>query len=340
MNIDVMMTLLQKGISFVVVFGLLVFVHELGHFLLARFNGIHVYEFAIGMGKAIYSYEGKATKYSIRAFPIGGYVNMMGENEESDDPESFSAKSPIQRFSVLFAGPFMNFLLALLIFVFYFGYAGVPVNIVGEVLEGYPAEQAGLLSGDEIIQIGSAKIETWNEVTENIALNKDVSFEIRFIREQQEQSVMVSTLVSDEGRQIIGIIPQVVKSPGLVLKQSVDNFTFMMSGIFNEFAKLFRGKAQSENFVGPVGIISIIGETSEYGVIALMRLTAILSINLGFINLLPFPALDGGRLVFVIYEMIFRKPFNQEKEQTLHYIGFVILLMLMVFLVTRDLMKL
>ena len=339
LNINMLLSIAQKGISFILVFGLLVFVHELGHFLMARFNGVHVYEFAIGMGKKVFSYQGKETVYSLRLFPIGGFVNMMGEDEESDDPGSFSSKKPIQRFSVLFAGPFMNFLLALLIFIIFFSVVGVPVNTVGNVLEDYPAAQAGLQAGDEIIQIESAEITSWNEVTQNIALHKDNSFSLIFIREGQEMTVEVTTLMSNEGRQIIGIEPMIVRKPGVVVTQSFDTLNFMLKSIFGAFGNLVKGKSSGDEFVGPVGIINIVGETSEYGIIPLLHLTAILSINLGFINLLPFPALDGGRLVFVLYEMIFRKPFNQEKEQSLHYIGFIMLLVLMVFLVTRDIIN-
>jgi len=334
-----LLSIAQKGISFILVFGLLVFVHELGHFLMARFNGVHVYEFAIGMGKKVFSYQGKETIYSLRLFPIGGFVNMMGEDEESDDPGSFSSKKPIQRFSVLFAGPFMNFLLALLIFIIFFSVVGVPVNTIGNVLEDYPAAEAGLQAGDKIIKIESAEINSWNEVTQNIALHKDNSFNLMFIRDGQEINVEVTTLMGSEGRQIIGIEPLMVKDLGIVVTESYDTVHFILKSILGFFGNFARGKASGGEIVGPVGIIGIIGETSQYGILPLLNLTAVLSINLGFINLLPFPALDGGRLVFVFYEMIFRKPFNQEKEQSLHYIGFIVLLALMVFLVTRDIIN-
>lgn len=337
--IDSILGVLQQAVTFILVFGIIVLVHEFGHFIIAKFNGVHVFEFAIGMGPKIYVKQGKETKYTIRLIPMGGFVNMMGEEEESDDPDSFTSKTPFQRFCILAAGPFMNFILAFLIFIVFFASIGVPINKVNEVIEGYPAAIAGIEVGDKIVRINNIEIASWDDVTTNIGKMDTEPFEIEVERNSENISLKIETVLSEEGRMIIGIMPEQSRSVGLVFGASYDYISRITSDIFSILGKAVRGKADGANFVGPVGIVSVIGEASKYGILPVLHIAAIISINLGIFNLLPFPALDGGRIVFVLYEMIFRKPFDQEKERNLHYFGFIVLIMLMIFLVTRDIIN-
>jgi len=336
---DSLLVIARYVVAFLIVFTPLVFIHELGHFMLAKYNGVYVYEFAIGMGKKVYEYQGKETKYTIRAIPIGGFVNMMGEDEESDDPNSFTSKSPFQRLSVLVAGPFMNFVLAFVMFVIFFASVGVPINKVSEIIEGYPAAIAGIEAGDEINIIDGVEINSWDEVTYNIASQGTEPFDIEVERNDKKLVFEMKTRLSDDGRMIIGIVPEQKKALNLVVKESFNYMSRIVKDIFSILGQLVMGKADGDNFVGPVGIINVVGQASQYGIMPLLHIGAVISINLGIFNLLPFPALDGGRIVFVLYEIIFRKPFDQEKERNLHYFGFIVLILLMVFLVTRDILN-
>lgn len=327
----------QTFISFIFVFGLLVISHEFGHFILARLNGVKVHEFSIGMGPQLFSRDTGRTKYSVRALPLGGYVQMQGENEASDDPDSFSMKKPWQRFSILAAGSCMNFLLAIVLFFAVYMMVGFPINVVKEVLPGYPAAEAGLLPGDEVIRIDGKTVDSWETLTAAVPSDAGRQFEVVVLRQGEQLALQMTTKKSDDGRQIIGILHETrisVPESAVSALSTTKNITF---GIVDFLSQLFRGKASGEGLVGPVGMVGIVGEASRSGFADLLGVAAIISVNLGIFNLLPFPALDGGRLIFVLYEMIFRKPFNREWEQQMHYFGFMILLGLMAFMVFKDL---
>lgn len=327
-------------LSFIFVFGMIVFAHELGHFLTAKYNGIKVHEFALGMGPVLLKRQGAETLYSLRAFPIGGYVKMEGEDEASEDPRSFSNKKPLQRLLVLAAGAFMNFVLAYVLLVIIMFSMGSPSNIVGDIVPDYPAVEAGIIAGDEIVSINGEEIKNWDAVIENINSSNGETLTIEVIRDGDEKLTFdVVPRVRDDGGYQIGIQTKFVKridqAFGMAWKQFVSFFT----DIFKFFTSIGKSEVDAE-LVGPVGLVSIIGEVSRQGIMNLLLLAAYISINLGIVNLLPFPALDGGRIIFVVIEMIMGKPIDREKEGYVHFIGFAILMALMVFLVFKDISRL
>lgn len=328
---------IQTFISFVFVFGILVISHEFGHFIVARLNGVKVHEFSIGMGPKLFEYPGKQTKYTVRALPLGGFVQLHGENEDSEDVDSFSAKKPWQRFSVLVAGPLMNFLLAIILFFAVYMMVGFPVNVVKDVLPGYPAQAAGIQAGDEIISIDGKPVDSWESLTKAIPPDSEAAFDVTVVRKGTQKNLQMTTKESEDGRQIIGILHETRRDVPESAQAALTSTGNVAYGIVDFLGQLVRGKASGEGVVGPVGIISVVGEASRSGIADLLGIAAIISVNLGIFNLLPFPALDGGRIIFVLYEMIFRKPFNKAWEQQMHYFGFLILLGLMIFMVFKDL---
>ena len=327
-------------ISFIFVFGIIVLSHEFGHFITARLNGVKIHEFSLGMGPAIYKKQGPETMYSIRALPIGGYVKMEGEDGESDDPRSFVQKKPWQRLIVLAAGAIMNFILAYVLLVIIMFSVGYPSNTIDQVLEGSPAQAAGFKSGDTIVKINQNEINSWDGVIDNIDKSEGKILEVVIVRNDNQLNLEVTpALDPTDNTYRIGVsslpVKQVTKAFPLAGKQFVSFFT----DIFKFFTQLGSNKVEGE-IVGPVGIVGVIGQASRAGFLNLLFIAAYISINLGIVNLLPFPALDGGRIIFVVIEMILGRPIDREKEGYVHYVGIVILMALMIFLVFRDISKL
>lgn len=330
-------------ISFVFVFGLLVFFHEFGHFALAKMNNIKVHQFALGMGPKLISFKGKETEYSIRIFPIGGYVKMEGEDESSDDARSFSRKTPLQRISVLAAGPIMNIVLAILLFAIIAFNSGIPVNIniIGEVMENSPAEEYGLESGDKIVKINEVEINNWEDIVKNISESKEDIIHLKIIRNGKILYFDIKpTFDKESGRKILGISPTYEKSLISSVKVAVQNVYLAVKQIFDYLINLTRGKASLENIVGPVGMVQHVGEAARMSIFHLLFLAGIISINLAILNILPFPALDGGRIIFAIVELIKGSPIDPEKEGLVHMIGFIVLIALMVLVLVKDITRL
>lgn len=327
-------------ISFVFVFGLLVFFHEFGHFALAKLNNIKVHQFALGMGPKILSYKGRETEYSLRILPIGGYVKMEGEDEASDDERSFSKKTPLQRISVLAAGPIMNIVLAIILLTIISFNIGNPVNIIDEITKNSPAEKVGLKSGDEIIQIGSTDINSWEDIIKAIGESKEEILKIEVIRNDENLSFDVKPEFDKEAnRKLIGITPLLKKSFIGSIKTSVENVFLVMGRIFDTLIGLIKGKTSGADFVGPIGMVHYVGEAARISIFSLLSLAAVISINLAILNILPFPALDGGRIIFAIIELIKGKPIDPNKEGFVHLVGFVILIIIMVLVIYKDIIR-
>ncbi len=327
-------------LSFVFVFGIIVLSHEFGHFITARLNGVKIHEFSLGMGPALIKKQGPETLYSIRALPIGGYVKMEGEDGESDDPRSFIKKKPWQRLIILAAGAIMNFILAFILLVIIMFSVGYPSNTIDQVLEDSPAAAAGFQSGDTIIRINENDINSWDAVITNIDNSEGKRLNVVVERDGNQVNLEVlPALDPADSTYRIGVsslpVKQVSKSIPLAGKQ----FSTFFTDIFKFFTQLGSNKVEGE-IVGPVGIVNVIGQASRAGFLNLLFIAAYISINLGIVNLLPFPALDGGRIIFVVIEMILGRPINREKEGYVHYVGIVILMALMVFLVFKDISKL
>ncbi|HHW08037.1 MAG TPA: RIP metalloprotease RseP [Clostridia bacterium] len=328
----------------IIILGLLIFVHELGHFLAAKLVGIKVHEFALGMGPLVYSKRVGETQYSLRALPIGGYNRMAGmDPEEEYDPRGFNTRTVGQRMGVIAAGSIMNFLLAIVLFAVFFMGIGVASNRneIGEVLAGSPAAQAGLQEGDRIVAVNGTDTPTWEDLVRVIRAHPDEEIQLTVQRGKAEFSVTVMT-VRDEQENVglIGIKGVVEKkgffeSIWLGISSSVALIVIIVQQLF-----LMIGGQVPADVAGPVGMVSIVGQAVHFGIGTLIRFAALLSLNLGIINLLPIPALDGSRLVFLAIEGIRGRPVNPAKENFIHFIGFVVLLGLMVLITYQDLWRL
>ena len=326
----------------IIVFGLLVLIHELGHFTVAKLVDIKVHEFSIGMGPKLAQVKKGETAYSIRALPLGGYVRMEGEDEESDDLRSYNNKSALSRIAVIFAGPFMNFILAIGLFSIIFYYVGTPTTRIDEVIPQSPAQHIGIRSGDIIHSIDGKRMDTWQDVIDAIGNSDENPIDIVIIRDGNKMEKTVrATRDADTDRITIGIVAAMEKSVFL----SVQNGFIMIKDITIDVLTFLKGLVTggsnvSGEVMGPIGILSLVGEVAKTGWLDIVNLTAVLSVNLGLINLLPIPALDGSRIMFLLAEVLRGKPIDPEKEGVVHLIGFGILITLMLFITYKDILNL
>ena len=320
--------------------------HELGHFLVAKRVGIGVMEFAIGFGPKLVGFQSGETAYSLRVFPLGGFVRLVGEDpDEIEEEGSFQQQSVWKRCAVIAAGPLMNFVLSILLFsMIYFGYLGVPVagtTQIGEVLQGGRAQDVGLMPGDEITAIAGESVENWNELVAIIHAHPEQEIEINFERNGEARAVRVTPTrdqVTGEGR--IGIQQQTrLYSFFPSIRLGVAHTLMFLRFIATSIYQMVTGRV-APDVVGPVGIIQIVGEVARTGVVNLLSLAAIISLNLGFLNLLPIPALDGSRLMFLVIEGLRGRPVDPQKESFVHFIGFTVLILLMILIAYRDLARL
>lgn len=323
-------------ITAVLVFTLIVVIHEFGHFIIARLSGVKVEEFAVGMGPKLWGIRPKETLYSIRAFPIGGFCKMLGEDEENQDPRAFNNKPVFKRIATIAFGPLMNLFLAVLIFSMIF--ATVPV--VHEVSPNTPASQAGLKQGDKIVELNGTPITEWEQIRPIVDANKGKQIDLKFQRDGETRQVNVVPIPrqGEEGA-MIGVMPSYAFT-GFSLSQGINVTTTVTYEMVKFLGQLFTGHASMQYVEGPVKIVKRMGDAAQVGVAAVLQFTAFLSLNLCIINLLPFPALDGGRLIFLIIEAIRRKPVDPQKEGMVHFIGFVLLMILSVFIIYKDIITL
>lgn len=419
-----MVFLLSTVIAFIVIFGALVFFHELGHFVFAKRAGILCREFAIGFGPKVLSFKKGETIYTIRLLPIGGFVRMAGEDPETvelkpgyrvgltlndglvdkiilnnkdkypnariveveiadldhklvisgyaeDNPEElstfklsptaliiedgvetqiapynrqFGSKTLRQRTMAIFAGPMMNFILAFFVFLIIALFQGVPANdpVLGNLTDDGVAKQAGLHKGDLVESIDGAEISTWTDVVEIIrqSPNKELTFSINRDGKSLEIPVTPKEVESEDQKiGIIGVYSPVEKSPIKALTYGFEQTYFWTKEIFVMLGKLVTGQFSINMLSGPVGIYVSTDTVAKSGIFNLMRWAAILSINLGIMNLLPLPALDGGRLMFFGVEALRGKPIDRHKEGMVHFIGFALLMLLMLVVTWNDIQR-
>lgn len=328
----------------IIIFGVLILVHEFGHFATAKYNGVQVDEFSIGMGPKILGAKKGDTDYTLRALPLGGYVRMAGmDDPEEEHPRGFNKKTVSQRMAIIFAGPLMNFLTAILLFIFVFMVIGMPsnANVIGEVLADRPAAQAGLEPGDRIIKINDTNVESWEDIVNSIHLHPGEEIDLTISRNEATHQVTVMPELDEEsGRGLIGILQSserkgFFESIVLGMQQTYD-FTKML---IVALTQMITG-AIAPDVAGPVGVVQMVGEVAQYGAASLLTFAAILSINLGVINLFPIPALDGSRLVFLGFEGLRGRPVDPKKENVIHLIGFALLMILMVVITYQDILRL
>ena len=331
-------------ISAIVIFLVLVLVHEFGHFITAKLCGVTVHEFAIGMGPTIFEKKYKETVYSLRCIPIGGFCAMEGEDEESDKEGAFGNKKPWQRILILASGALMNLLLGLiLMFVIMFSknaqYVAVPV--IDTVLEQSAAQEAGLQQGDRIVKINNADIQTQLELKFELSRYKGGNINVHYIRDGKKHTVALTPKKGEDGMYYIGFES---KSEPLSFTGRVYHAwhytVFYGKMILVSLFDLITGSIGMENMSGPVGIVSEIGKSAQQGWDSVVSFAALITINLGLFNLLPFPALDGGRIFFVFVELVIRRKIPADKEGMVHFIGFALLILLMIFATWQDIVRL
>lgn len=314
--------------------------HEFGHFIVAKLVGIKVNEFSIGMGPKIFQKKKGETKYTIRALPIGGYVSMEGEDENSDDPRSFSKVSAPSRIAVVVAGAIMNFVLAIIVFSIVSYSMGMPTTTILETIEESPAEKIGIQSGDQILSINDKETNNWDSVVDEISKSipgEDMT--IVLLRHGESIKYTIKPETNEEERTIIGIVPELHKSFSSSIKGGFQKTGSMLKLMFEFIRMAFRGQVSTKDLSGPVGVIYAIGETAKYGIVNLLYLLGFISVNLGFFNLLPIPALDGSRIIFLIIEIIRGKPIDPEKEGFIHFVGFALLIVLMIAVTYSDIIR-
>ncbi len=328
------------AIAAIFVFLMVILFHEFGHFIVAKKVGIKVNEFSIGMGPKIFQKESGETKYSIRLLPIGGYVSMEGEDESSNDPRSFNNVSAPSRIAVVAAGAIMNFILAIIVFSIVSFNVGMQTTTIAEIIENSPAEQVGIQAGDKIVGINNNDVKNWDSMVQKInTANPNEEMIVTVLRNDEKINYTLIPEITDENIAIIGIRPVIKKSFLSSVKGGFQKTGFMIKLMFQFIGMLFRGQVGTKELSGPVGVIHTIGEVAKYGFINILYLIGFISVNLGFFNLLPIPALDGSRIVFLIIEILRGKPIDPEKEGFVHFIGFVLLIGLMIVVTYQDIIR-
>jgi len=331
-----------------VVFLLLIIPHELGHFIVAKLSGMRVEKFSIGFGPKLFGIKRGQTEYIFSAFPIGGYVKIAGmEPRDRYAKDGFYSKPLGARFAVLFSGSAMNFLVSIILFslIFMIGFQSLDLEapVVGEVIKDSPAQEAGIKPGDRIININGHLIEKWQQMAEIIGKSEKEKLHLVIQRGKETFEVEIEPKYYPEyKRKLIGISPStkfVRYDPLTSLILGIDRVIFATVLIFRTLGGMIIGEVPAQ-FSGPVGIVQYVGQAGRLGMIPYISLTALLGINLGLFNLFPIPALDGGRLLFLIIEAIRKKPVEVELQEFVHYIGFLILITLMLLVTYQDILRL
>ena len=335
------------------VFGVVIFIHELGHFLAAKACGIKVLEFAMGMGPKLIKFQKGETLYSLRLFPIGGFCSMLGEDGTTDedgtidDERSFDKKPIWKRMIVLVAGAFMNLVLGLIV-TFCFLIPGgdtLPTNIVNQIAKDSPVAESGLMPGDKILYVNNTRCYSDFDVTFSILRAYEDTME--FVVERDGSKLTLPDVkfntVEEEGVKSVSFdfnFTRVKKTPGELLKQTVQKSTAIVKVVWFSIIDLFTGHVSFRELSGPVGTAEAIGTAASLGLEQLLLMLTFITINLGIFNLLPFPALDGGRVVFLLIELIFRRKVNTKVENFINVAGFALLILLSIAVTFSDIIKL
>ncbi len=322
----------------ILLFLMMIIPHEFGHFAVAKAVGVQVNEFSIGMGPKLWNKQKGETLYSVRLLPIGGFCAMEGENEESDNPRAFNNKSPLSKIAVLIAGAFMNIITAWLILVILAFSYGTASTTIDDVKVGSPAATAGILSGDQIVSINGEKTDDWNKVVEEIKSSDD-KLSIEVLRENKKHQFEVKP-EKLEGQNIIGISSRLTRDPGKAIEGGTIATYDMGKSMLDAFKGLITGGISTKDIAGPVGMVSMVGQTSKLGIQYVAAFVALVSLNLAIINLLPLPALDGGRIIFVFIRLITGKMISDRTEGIIHAVGMGLLLILAVIVTINDVGKL
>lgn len=337
-------------IGAIIIFSVIIFVHELGHFIAAKAFRVNVLEFALGMGPAIFKKQGKETLYSVRAIPMGGFCKMEGEDEDTGTNGAFSSKKPIPKIIILIAGATMNILLGFIIVtsitaVSAFQAGGMSSTVVASVSSEASAA-AFLKPGDKIVKVNNSTVHIKRDISFALSdVSGDREYNIEYIRDGKRYSNTFTPMETtyDDGSKgyIIGFTIAPAKIGVFsILHEGFFQTVWMVKLVFVSLGMLFNGRANVSDMSGPVGVVSAMNTAAQSGILDFLFFAAFLTVNIGVMNLLPLPALDGGRTVFALIELIFKKPVPPEKEGVVHFIGFALLIALMVFVTWNDILRL
>ena len=343
----------------ILVFALIVLVHEWGHFIVARMNGILVEEFAIGMGPKLFGVTKGDTLYTIRALPLGGYCKMLGEDKNETDPRAFNNKKVWQRMLVVVAGAFMNFVLAVFLFSSIALFSGYSTTTIIGFSENSPAQEAGLSVGDEIIKINNDKMHIFEDLSFAIASSNGEPIEVTYKHNNEVITTTITPYIDEYGSAKIGVIPEQEQG----ISQSNEGYkkigffeaimvgwyklVFWIKVTIDGIISLLTFNVAINQLAGPIGVVSAIGtiydqtikESIMEFIFYMANFAALLSLSVGAFNLMPFPALDGGRFVFLSIEGILRKPVPEEIEGRVHFIGFALLMLLALVVAIEDILR-
>lgn len=339
---------MKTAILTIILFSLLILPHEFGHFIAAKKFNVKVNEFSFGMGPKIYSKNKGETLFSLRLIPIGGYCAMEGENEESEEERAYNNKKPWQKLIILVAGATMNIVVAFLIVFLSYTISGQATRVIDDVTVSSPAYNAGLKSSDVILYIDDNKVKNWSDVG-NFISEKNGE-EVTFIVKRNNEKVSINVTpnkeeVFDENnvslgyRYIVGIQSRVTHNPIIAVKSSVETTFGLVDLTVESLKMLFNGDASINDLAGPIGVVQIVDETKSYGFMSYLLIVALLSVNIGLLNLLPIPALDGGHVVFVLFTMITKKEVSKKVEASINAIGLFLLLFLAIIVAGNDISR-
>lgn len=315
---------------------LLIVSHEAGHFFAGKAMGMQINEFSCGMGPLLWSKTKGETQYSLRAIPLGGYCAFEAEDEKSDNPRAFANQPWWSRILVLLSGPFTNIIIGILIFTLLFSYLGFSTTTIDRLVEASPAEAAGIKAGDVIVNVNGTDIESWSQAVSEIANTKGDTVEITVKRGGEEKRFSCGSYINDYGNKAIGIYSRASHSFGKAFKVGLSETAMIAVSIRDFIVSLFQGQASADDVTGVVGIVAFMGEAYKTGITNVIYLIALITANLGYMNLLPIPALDGGRILIILIDKLSGGRLSDKAQAVINGIGMVLLLALMVFLMFKD----
>ena len=349
------MSIIINLLLFIVILGVIVFVHEFGHFIFAKWNGVYVYEFALGMGPKICGFKKGETEYNLRAVPIGGFCQLAGEDLEVDKEEKIPKnkqlqnKKPWQRFLIMLFGPMNNFILAVIILFFIaLVWGGSTMDPkISSIEKNSAAYEAGLVKGTTIVKINGNKVTTTDDISLYLAISNPKKKSTIVVKDKDGilntykiKPKKVKVKGKDTYRYGIGLSNKKTKGIGGAFVYTFKKTKSIFKQMFITLAYLFTGKISLSQLSGPVGIYSVVGQQRSAGLANILYLVAFLSINVGFINLLPIPAFDGGHILFIIIEKIKGSPVKPELENKIHTVFLILLMVLMVVITFNDILRL